>query len=153
MAPPLLLRTVNGQKLLAEEAGSATDSEQLGDVTYSDIVYFTGDDREKTKNRPIGLEHVVRLLAGLSPPSPGRWGPYIGFVRTTTNETLQYLRSAPDVWHADVPINPGVNWEGYFLGIRTGLETATEIPKRFFYGQDYLQPAEFRMNRYPDWRG
>lgn len=153
VAPPLLLRTVGGQQLLAEEAGSATDSEQAEDVTYSDIVYFTGDDGKNIKNRPIGLEHAARLLAGLPPPSSERWGPFIGFVRTTTNETLQYLRSAPEVWYAEVPVDPGANWKGYYLGVRTGLETATEILKRFFYGQDYLQPAEFRMNQYPNWRG
>ena len=149
---PSLLRAVRGWRPWDEETGDAVGSELAEDAACPEIICYTGGNYGEgviVNGRPLYIDVAALLLARLPYPTGARPldGPFIGFEYAKTGQMLQFKHPDCNVWRADVPVNPGRNWAGYFLVADIGLGTALEVLDAFFCGEDYLRRAKFRMKR------
>ena len=131
-----------------EDQHALQDQNNLQNTKYQDIIYYKYDRNElveSTNNIHIDFFKAMSEMEKLDWTfSPN----YIGFENKKKDELVQFIRLEQNRWYADIPINSGVNWDGYFWGTRSDNKTISDMMRLFFEETLWFGILNWKMNRY-----
>jgi len=88
------------------------EQKEIQRIKYQDISYF-----KQNGNEIVDSEALIHIdfIKAMSEMENLNWKLFnhIGFTNHKTNDFVQFIRQGQNKWYADVPIDDGVNWEGY----------------------------------------
>lgn len=127
-----------GDRALAAEAGQ--------DEAHQSITYYKCVDDSSVRGVPIDFLGAMREMESL----PVASGPYrfIGFMNGRNGDNVQFIRLGDDLWYADVPIDSGADWDGYYWGARADTRSVADMLRLFFEEMPWLGALPFTMRRY-----
>ena len=120
----------------------------LSDVKYQDITYHM-DNLGKTINSKE--EKRIDFLKASNEMNNLDWNyewNYITFHNRKINECLQFKRLEKNKWYADVPINNGKNWDGYYWAAYANSKTIMDMLRLFFDESPWFGMLSWKMRRY-----
>jgi len=123
------------------------DKNIVQNTEYQDIIYSIDNGIHAidwNKNKQIDFFKAVSEMEKLD------WNfknNYIGFKNKKANEILQFIRLDQNRWYADVPINSGGKWDGYYWTAYSDTETIVEMVKLFFEEMPWFGMLEWKMRR------
>jgi len=131
-----------------EDQYALQDQNNLQNTKYQDIIYYKYDRNElveSTNNIHIDFFKAMSEMEKLDWTfSPN----YIGFENKKKDELVQFIRLEQNRWYADIPINSGVNWNGYFWGTCSDNKTISDMLRLFFEETLWFGILNWKMNRY-----
>ena len=133
----------NPRERLLLVQGTGQDALTDQDVKYQDIVYFKNDGTVDVNDVPIDFIGAMREMEML----PAGKDAYIGFTNRRTSDFVQFLRPGRDDWYADVPIDRGREWKGYYWGARTDSKGVADLLRLFFEESSWFGALNFTMRR------
>jgi len=125
---------------------SLQEQKEIIDIKFQNITYY------KTNGSiNIGYDKWVSIdfLKAMSEMKKLDWSKFnhIGFVNHRTNENVQFIRKRKNYWYADVPIDGGVNWDGYVWGTYSDNKTISNMMRLFFEEVEWFGILEWKMRR------
>ncbi len=121
---------------------------ELSDVKYQDITYHmdnTGKTVKYKEEKQIDFLKVANEMKDLD--CNYEWN-YITFHNRKTNECVQFKRLEQNRWYADVPINDGKNWEGYYWAAYGDSKTIMDMLRLFFDETPWFGMLAWKMRKY-----
>jgi len=106
--------------------------ESITDVKFQNIIYFMnniGKTVNSKSNIPIDFLTAISEMESLDYTSNNH---FIGFVNKKTNECLQFKRRTKDDWYAEVIINHGKGWDGYYWCANSKIDAISNMLRLFF---------------------
>ena len=106
--------------------------ESITDVKFQNIIYFMnniGKTVNSKSNIPIDFLTAMSEMESLDYTSNNH---FIGFVNKKTNECLQFKRRTKDDWYAEVIINHGKGWDGYYWCANSKIDAISNMLRLFF---------------------
>ncbi len=121
---------------------------EIQGIKYQDITYFKQNGNEIVDSEP--LIHIDFIKA-MSEMENLNWKLFnhIGFTNHKTNDFVQFIRQGQNKWYADVPIDDGVNWEGYCWIAYGDNKTISNMMRLFFEEVDWFGMLRWKMRRFP----
>ena len=120
----------------------------ISDVKYQDITYHM-DNRDKTVDSE---EHAqIDFLKAMNEMENLDWNyenNYITFVNNKTEECVQFLRKSKNNWYAEVPINDGLNWDGYAWSCDTESKPIMDMLRLYFEEVPWFGMLSWKMRRF-----
>ena len=149
---PSVQKTILKQEL-RQSWSDALPQTSLGDKTdqdikYQNITYYKCDGKTVVKSSDHARIELPRAISEVTELGHGGYDHFIGFVYEDTNECLQFAHYYEHDWYADVPINPGIDWDGYYWGCHTDLESVLNTVRLFFEAGPWFDSLRFTMRRY-----
>ena len=117
-------------KTLTCTLDNALDEQTIQDVKYQHITYYKSDRIESIRDQPIDFIKAMHEMENL--PIWNKNDCFIGFVNHHTRENLQFLKLDDDTWYADVPIDDGPDWDGYYWGAEIDNNKMAATLRLFF---------------------
>lgn len=118
------------------------------DIKFQNIVYYCWDgkkDISSDNNVTIDFIGAMNEMKNIDYTFDKN---FIGFKNQNNNELVQFIRLGEDSWYADIPINSGVNWDGYYwAGYGNTIEIAGML-KLFFEEVPWFDSISWVMRRY-----
>ena len=115
---------------------------------YQDITYFKYDRNEVVKSEENKHIDFMKAMSEMESLDWQYDGNYIGFANNRINEVLQFIRLEKNKWYAEVPINPGKLWDGYYWSSYHDNKTISEILRLFFEEMPWFGMIQWKMRRY-----
>ena len=128
-----------------EDVRARDDAAEQGEKHQSITYYKCVDDRH-VRGVPIDYLGAMREMEGL--PVATGWYRFIGFENRDNGDNVQFIRLGEDLWYADVPINGGPNWDGYYWGARADSKSVAAMLRLFFEEMPWLGMLPFTMRRH-----
>ena len=115
--------------------------------TNHNITYYKqngGDIVESNQNVSISYSTALAEMDKLN------WNLFnhIGFENHCTKEVLQFIRKGYAYWYAEVPINNGLKWDGYYWFAYSGIPRIVRMLHLFFMEKDWLGVLNWKFRRY-----
>ena len=130
-----------------QDAAARTRGAEAGQgEKFQSITYYKCVDDRSVRGVPIDYLGAMREMDAL-PVTEGS-NRFIGFENTRSGENVQFLRLGDDLWYADVPINDGPNWDGYYWGARADSKAVAALLRLFFEEMPWFGMLPFTMRRY-----
>ena len=123
------------------------EQKEIQGIKYQDITYFKQNGNEIVHNEK--LVHIDFIKA-MSEMENLNWKlfNYIGFRNHKTNDFVQFIRQGQNRWYADVPIDDGVNWEGYCWTAYGDNKTISNMMRLFFEEVEWFGMLGWKMRRF-----
>ena len=122
--------------------------ESITDVKFQNIIYFM-NNIDKTVNSksniPIDFLTAISEMESLDYTSNNH---FIGFVNKKTNECLQFKRRTKDDWYAEVIINHGKGWDGYYWCANSKIDAISNMLRLFFEEVSWFGMLSWKMRRF-----
>ena len=122
--------------------------ESITDVKFQNIIYFM-NNIDKTVNSksniPIDFLTAMSEMENLDYTSNDH---FIGFVNKKTNECLQFKRRTKDDWYAEVIINHGKGWDGYYWCANSKIDAISNMLRLFFEEVSWFGMLSWKMRRF-----
>ena len=122
--------------------------ESITDVKFQNIIYFM-NNIDKTVNSksniPIDFLTAMSEMESLDYTSNNH---FIGFVNKKTNECLQFKRRTKDDWYAEVIINHGKGWDGYYWCANSKIDAISNMLRLFFEEVSWFDMISWKMRRF-----
>ena len=134
---------VQGQDAASSRTGSA-EAEQ--GEKFQSITYYKSVDNRYVRDVPIDYLGAMREMESL--PVATGWYRFIGFKNARNGDNVQFIRIGEDEWYADVPINSGADWDGYYWGAKADTRSVAGMLRLFFEEMPWLGMLPFTMRRY-----
>jgi len=118
------------------------------DVKHQDITYHM-DNSDKTINHKDHAQ--IDFLKAMNEMKNLDWNysnNYITFVNNKTKECVQFLRKSEDNWYAEVPINDGMNWDGYAWSCDTNSKPVMDMLRLYFEEVAWFGMLSWKMRRF-----
>lgn len=144
-APPAAPRQRAALALDREDARAGDAAAEQGEKHQSITYYKCVDDRH-VRGVPIDYLGAMREMEGL--PVATGWYRFIGFENGANGDNVQFIRLGDDLWYADVPINGGADWDGYYWGARADTRSVSNMLRLFFEEMPWLGMLPFTMRRH-----
>ena len=125
-----------------------SNQRQIQDTKYQHIVYFKQNGNEIVDSKkliPIDFMKAMSEMEKLN----WNWFNHIGFRNHKTNDFVQFIRQGENKWYADVPIDDGVNWDGYCWTAYGDNDTISNMMRLFFEEVDWFGMLRWKMRRFP----
>ena len=122
--------------------------ESITDVKFQNIIYFMnniGKTVNSKSNIPIDFLTAISEMESLDYTSNNH---FIGFVNKKTNECLQFKRRTKDDWYAEVIINHGKGWDGYYWCANSKIDAISNMLRLFFEEVPWFGMLSWKMRRY-----
>ncbi len=123
------------------------EQKEIFDTKYQDITYF-----KQNGNEIVNYEALIHIdfIKAMSEMENLNWKLFnhIGFRNHKTNDFVQFNRRGQNRWYADVPIDRGVNWEGYCWGAYGDNKTISNMMRLFFEEVDWFRMLRWKMRRF-----
>ena len=122
--------------------------ESITDVKFQNIIYFMnniGKTVNSKSNIPIDFLTAISEMESLDYTSNDH---FIGFVNKKTNECLQFKRRTKDDWYAEVIINHGKGWDGYYWCANSKIDAISNMLRLFFEEVPWFGMLSWKMRRY-----
>jgi hypothetical protein len=137
------------QKLIQEiDNVELSKQDTVSDVKFQNITYHM-DNSDKTIS---WKEHAqIDFLKAMNEMKNLDWNydnNYITFVNNKTNECVQFGRKSEDDWYAEVPINGGVNWDGYAWSCDTNSKPIMDMLRLYFEEVPWFGMLSWKMRRF-----
>lgn len=145
-APPAAPRQRAALALEQEAAARAGDAAAEQGDKHQSITYYKCVDDRHVRGVPIDYLGAMREMEGL--PVATGWYRFIGFENRTNGDNVQFIRLGDDLWYADVPINAGADWDGYYWGARADTRSVAAMLRLFFEEMPWLGMLPFTMRRH-----
>jgi len=117
------------------------------DTKFQNIIYYYWDgkkDIESDSNITIDFIGAMNEMKNIDYTFDKN---FIGFKNQNNNELVQFIRIQENYWYADVPINAGYNWDGYYwAGYGNTVEIAKML-KLFFEEIPWFNSISWVMRR------
>ena len=122
------------------------EQKEITDTKFQEITYYKQNGSEiigHPKHVPIDFLKAMSEMENMD------WNKFnhIGFVNHRTNENVQFIRKEKNKWYADVPIDSGVNWDGYCWGTYSDNKTISNLIRLFFEEVEWFGILEWKMMR------
>ena len=129
-----------------DEAAAARITEAEQGLKFHPITYYKCLDGRSMRGVPVDYLGAMKEMEGM----PIATGPYrfIGFENTRNGDNVQFIRLGSDEWYADVPINGGPRWDGYYWGARAATKPVADMLRLFFEEMPWLGMLPFTMRRH-----
>lgn len=138
------LRQHRSDALLQASLGDKTDQ----DIKYQSITYYKCNGTTQIKSSDSVRIELSRAISEIVELGHGGYDHFIGFVNEDTRVVLQFAHYCEHGWYADVPINAGKDWDGYYWGCHTDLKSVLNTVQLFFEAGPWLDSLGFTMRRY-----
>ena len=122
--------------------------ESITDVKFQNIIYFMnniGKTVNSKSNTPIDFLTAMSEMESLDYTSNNH---FIGFVNKKTNECLQFKRRTKDDWYAEVIINHGKGWDGYYWCANSKIDAISNMLRLFFEEVSWFGMLSWKMRRF-----
>ena len=122
--------------------------ESITDVKFQNIIYFMnniGKTVNSKSNTPIDFLTAISEMESLDYTSNNH---FIGFVNKKTNECLQFKRRTKDDWYAEVIINHGKGWDGYYWCANSKIDAISNMLRLFFEEVSWFGMLSWKMRRF-----
>jgi hypothetical protein len=122
--------------------------ESITDVKFQNIIYFMnniGKTVNSKSNIPIDFLTAISEMESLDYKSNNH---FIGFVNKKTNECLQFKRRTKDDWYAEVIINHGKGWDGYYWCANSKIDAISNMLRLFFEEVSWFGMLSWKMRRF-----
>ena len=122
--------------------------ESITDVKFQNIIYFMnniGKTVNSKSNTPIDFLTAMSEMESLDYTSNDH---FIGFVNKKTNECLQFKRRTKDDWYAEVIINHGKGWDGYYWCANSKIDAISNMLRLFFEEVSWFGMLSWKMRRF-----
>ena len=122
--------------------------ESITDVKFQNIIYFMnniGKTVNSKSNIPIDFLTAISEMESLDYTSNNH---FIGFVNKKTNECLQFKRRTKDDWYAEVIINHGKGWDGYYWCANSKIDAISNMLRLFFEEVPWFGMLSWKMRRF-----
>ena len=122
--------------------------ESITDVKFQNIIYFMnniGKTVNSKSNIPIDFLTAMSEMESLDYTSNNH---FIGFVNKKTNECLQFKRRTKDDWYAEVIINHGKGWDGYYWCANSKIDAISNMLRLFFEEVPWFGMLSWKMRRF-----
>lgn len=118
------------------------------DIRYQNITYYKCDGGIEVKSSDHVRIELPQAISEVTELGHGGYNHFIGFVNEDTKVYIQFARYYEHGWRADVPINGGKGWDGYYWGCHADLESVLNTVRLFFEAGPWFDSLEFTMRRY-----
>jgi hypothetical protein len=126
----------------------AEKQQEVLDVKFQDITYHM-DNSDKSVDWE---EHAqIDFLKAVNEMKNLNWNyenNYITFVNNKTKECVQFLRKGENDWYAEVPINDGVQWDGYAWSCDTTSKPVIDMLRLYFEEVQWFGMLSWKMRRF-----
>jgi len=131
-----------------EDQQALQDQNNLQNTKYQDIIYY-----KYNRNKLVKSSNNIHIdfLKAMSEMEKLDWtfSPnYIGFENKKKDELVQFIRLEQNMWYAEIPINSGVNWDGYLWGTYSDNKTISDMLRLFFEETPWFGILNWKMSRY-----
>jgi hypothetical protein len=135
-------------QILIQKQDRFTNLDTLSDVTFQDIIYYSWDGKKEIKsdnNVNIDFIGAMNEMKNLDHTFDKN---FIGFKNNKNKDLVQFIRIQEDSWYADIPINSGYNWDGYYWAGYGDTKTIASILKLFFEEVEWFDSISWVMRRH-----
>ncbi len=120
----------------------------ISDVKFQDITYHMDNS-----NKSVDWEEHTQIdfIKAMNEMKNLDWNyenNYITFVNNKTKECVQFLRKSENDWYAEVPINDGVNWDGYAWSCDTTSKPVMDMLRLYFEEVQWFGMLSWKMRRF-----
>jgi len=125
----------------------STKQDTVPDVKYQDIIYYMHNIGKTVKSKD---QIHIDFFKAMSEMEKLDWtfSPnYIGFENKRKNEMVQFIRLGHNEWYADIPINSGKNWDGYYWASSSDNKTTSEMLRLFFEEVSWVGMLSWKMRK------
>jgi len=137
------------QKLIQEiDNAELSKQDTIVDIKFQHIIYYLqnpGRYVDSKKNTPIDFLKAMNEMKNLDFNYEKN---FIGFSNKKTNECVQFIRKGADEWYAEVPINGGMNWDGYAWSCDTTSQPVMDMLRLFFEEVPWFGMLSWKMRRF-----
>jgi len=130
-----------------EDQQALQDQNNLQNAKYQDIIYYKYDRNELVES---ANNIHIDFFKAMSEMEIVDWtfSPnYIGFENKKKDELMQFIRLEQNRWYADIPINSGVNWDGYVWTAYSDNRIISEMMRLFFEEVPWFGMLEWKLRR------
>jgi len=119
---------------------------EITDTKYQDITYYKQNGSEVIEHDKLVS---IDFLKAMSEMEKLDWNKFnhIGFVNHNIRETVQFIRKGKNNWYVDVPIDVGVNWDGYVWSAYSDNKTISNMMRLFFEEVEWFRMLKWKMRR------
>ena len=143
------MKQLTKQMIIQELSDKISEKqESITDVKYQNIIYFMnniGKTVNSKSNIPIDFLTAMSEMESLDYTSNNH---FIGFVNKKTNECLQFKRRTKDDWYAEVIINHGKGWDGYYWCANSKIDAISNMLRLFFEEVSWFGMLSWKMRRF-----
>jgi len=122
------------------------EQKEITDTKYQDITYYKQNGSEIIESDKWVSIDFLKAMSEMEKLNCNKFN-YIGFVNHNTHETVQFIRKEENYWYADVPINAGVNWDGYIWGAYSESKTISNMMRLFFEEVEWFRMLSWKLRR------
>jgi hypothetical protein len=143
-----LVNTIPSKQFLIYDNVELEKQDELSDVTFQDIIYYSWNGKKETKSDDnIGIDFIGAMneLKNLDHTFDKN---FVGFKNIKNNDLVQFIRLQNDNWYADVPINPGYDWDGYYWAGYGNTEKISDLLRLFFEEMAWFDSISWVMRRH-----
>ena len=123
------------------------DAVARDNITNHNITYYkqNGNDIVESKQKVS-----ISYMKALDEMDTLHWNlfNYIGFKNHYTKEVLQFIRKGYAYWYAEVPINNGLKWDGYYWFAYSVIPQNVRMLRLFFAEKDWYGLLDWKFRRY-----
>jgi len=123
------------------------EQKEIQGIKYQDITYFKQNGNEIVDHEALIHIDFIKAMSEMENLNCNLYN-YIGFINHKTNDLVQFIRLTQNRWYADVPIDRGVNWEGYSWSVYGDNKTISNIMRLFFEEVDWFGMLRWKMRRF-----
>lgn len=137
----------NSKTLLMLDAKPLQDVSTTPDVKYQDIIYYKWNRNETVLSK---VHTHIDFLKAMSEMENLDWtfqNNHIGFVNNRTNECVQFVRLAENLWYVENVIYNGTEWEGYFWKSEADNKTVSAMMRLFFEEMSWFGILNWKLGR------
>jgi hypothetical protein len=127
--------------------GNFITQDTQSDIKFQDIIYYSWNGKKEIKsdsNIKIDFIGAMNEMKNLDYTFDKN---FIGFKNLKNNNLVQFSRIQEDSWYADIPINAGYNWDGYYWAGYSNTETIANMLKLFFEEVSWFDSISWVMRR------
>ena len=124
------------------------DQNDLQNTKYQNIIYYKYDRDELVES---ANNIHIDFFKAMSEMEKLDWvfqQNYIGFENKRKHELVQFIRQDKNRWYAEIPMNYGINWDGYCWIAYSDNETVSNMMKLFFEEMPWFGMLDWKMRRY-----
>jgi len=123
------------------------NQKQHQQLKYQYITYF-----KQNGNEIVGHDKIVPIdfLTAIYEMEKLDWKKFnhIGFTNHRNEDFVQFIRQGPNKWYSDIPIDDGVNWDGYTWSAYTDNKTIANMMRLFFEEVEWFGMLSWKMRRF-----
>ena len=116
-------------------------------ITNHNITYYKQNDHDIVESKQ---KISISYMKALNEMEKLNWNLFnhIGFENHYTKEVLQFIRKGYDYWYAEVPINNGLKWDGYYWFAYSSPLPIVRMLHLFFAEKDWYGLVDWKFRRY-----